>query len=251
MVPLALLCACKGPPPAPKELEELIGWMYTHVADEETADLEEGTVNLESWMGRHLDETLEGYTVDVLTPDQIESLGVGERDLDGLVGVAVGYEHITDLDEIAAGLMLDPTERSPDLYVDYSYDEIEGTKDCFEEGSCDWVDYTSYAYEHLGLDIYLTINSRLQFRRYDTEVGQALVYRYWTTENPTVTTELFALDQSYFLWAFVPHDGGYLSMQASWVVARVLADDLDSGWILNLWVDGMIKGAGELDETAH
>lgn len=247
LVPLVSLSACKGPDPAPTELEDLIGWMFAHHGDEDTALLGEGATNLAVWMDDHLDETLEGYEVEVLTDAQIDPLDVGKRALDGLTGAAVGYDHVIGLGDVAEGLMVDPTEAHPDLYIEFEMKMLEGSQECFASGTCDWVEYTSVALEQLPLGIELDISAQLQFRRFDTSEGEAIAYRYWTTEPPTVTTDLFSLDQSYFYWAFVPHDGTLRSMQASWVVARVLADDLDSDIVMNFWVDGMVRGAGELD----
>jgi hypothetical protein len=252
MVTTLLLVACKGPDPAPTELEDLIGYMFNHTDDEDEAALSEGAANLDVWMDDNLDATLEGYDVNVLTEEDVEALGVGHRDLDGLEGVAVGYQHTADLDQIATSLMTDPTELHPDLYVSFDADMIAGDKEEFAADDIDWVEYQQHAVEALGLGITLDITSHLQYRRFDTPNGPAIVYRYWTVETPTVTTNLFALDQSYFIWTFIPHeDGSIRSMQASWVVARVLDDDLDSNLVMNLWVDGMVRGAGDLDETAQ
>jgi hypothetical protein len=244
------LLGCETPDPAPTELEDLIGWMYGHLHDESEEPMSEGSVNLDAWTDDHLDETLEGYEVKVLTEEVISSLDVGERDLDGLQGVAVGYEHdpAVTVDDMAASIMRDPRETHPDMYQEYESVELDGTKDCFAAGDCSAVEYTSHAVQDLGFGIVLTIDAQVQARRYDTPLGQAFAYRFWTTDTPTVTTDLFSLDQSYFFWAFIPHDGELRSMQASWVVATVLSGDLDSDVVLQLWVQGMIKGAKELDE---
>ncbi len=243
-----LLGGCAAPETAPTELEDLIGWMFAHLDDDDPDAIVEGSTTLDGWMNDNLDQTLEGYEVTVLDDETIATLGVDERDLDGLQGVAVGYEHTKDLGELADAVMQDPEELHPDLYVEYDYEAIDGTKECFADGSCNRLEITCHALENLGMGIQLDISSQLQFRRYDTPDGPAFAYRYWTTEPPTVTTDLFSLDQSYFFWAFVPHGDVIRSMQASWVVVTVLADDLDSDIVLNLWVDGMIKGAKDLDE---
>ncbi|MBM4390191.1 MAG: hypothetical protein FJ090_03640 [Deltaproteobacteria bacterium] len=247
------LAACSVPDPAPTELEDLIGWMYGHLADDEPAALGEGSVNLDRWTDAHLDETLEGYQVDVLTDEIVATLGAGERDLEGLEGVAVGYEHAEhmDVDALARGVMVDPRETRPDMYLEYESEELEGTRECFGEGTCDWLEYTSHAVQDLGLGVLMTIDAQVQARRYDTPLGEAWAYRYWTTEPPELSTDLVALDQTYFFWAFVPHGDRVRSMQASWVVVQVLDADLDSDLVLHLWVKGMIDGAREIDEAGE
>lgn len=245
---LLMLVACAAPETAPTELEDLIGWMFGHLDEADEAAIVDGSTNLDVWMNDHLDQTLEGYEVKVLGDREIASLDIDKRDLDGLQGVAVGYEHTKRADELADAIMQDPKELHPDLYEEYDFEALDGTKECFADGSCSRLEITCHALENLGLGIQLDISSQLQFRRYETPDGPAFAYRYWTTEPPTVTTDLFTLDQSYFFWAFVPHGDVIRSMQASWVVVTVLADDLDSDVVLNLWVNGMVKGAKDLDD---
>ena len=250
LAPLFAL-GCDPPDPAPTELEDLIGWMYGHLHDESPDPIVDGSVNLDAWMDDQLDETLEGYEVEVLTNEVIASLEVGERDLSGLEGVAVGYEHAEgmDVDALARAIVIDPRETHPDMYLEYESEELEGSRACFGDGTCDWFEYTSHAVQDLGLGIHMTIDAQIQARRYDTPLGEAWAYRYWTTEPPELTTDLVALDQTYFFWAFVPHGERVRSMQASWVVVDVLDHDLDSDLVLHLWVKGMIDGARELDEA--
>ncbi len=68
------LTGCKRPPEAPQKLEDLCAFLFEHFDDEESGELEQGVANLEVWLDRHFEETLEGYEVESLTQSSVRSL---------------------------------------------------------------------------------------------------------------------------------------------------------------------------------
>ena len=86
------LTGCKRPPEAPQKLEDLCAFLFEHFDDEDPGELEQGVANLESWLGRHFEETLEGYEVESLAQSSVRSLSGPGVDLSDLIGVASAYD---------------------------------------------------------------------------------------------------------------------------------------------------------------
>jgi hypothetical protein len=246
--PLLLLAGCKAPPDAPEELNELVGYLFSHVPDEDPAPLAVGADNLDAWLDDRLDETLEGYAVDNLTEDSITALDVGDRDLTGLAGAAVGHESAFSNDALVDALIEDdPLEVFPDNYI--SFDRtFDGDEDCFVAQECDWLEAevrSSLAYP-LGLQV--ETHSTVQYRWVDTDLGSVYVERTWLLEPATVSLDFLEVDQQYFLRMMLPGDDGSLSIQATWVVARLTGDSVPEDVALNLVIGSMAKTADTLDD---
>ncbi|MDP2312338.1 MAG: hypothetical protein Q8P41_05490 [Pseudomonadota bacterium] len=244
---LPLLVGCKpAPPDAPEELNELVGYLYTNVPGEDPAPLEVGAVNLDVWLQERIDETLVGYTVDNLTPESIEALGEGERDLEELAGAAVGHVSVFPTEELVTALVVDdPMNIYPGTYVSFER-EFDGDPECFASGECDWLE----AEVHASFDYVLMqvqTHSRVQYRWIDSEVGRVYVERTWLREAAVVTSTFIEVDQQYYLRVVLPDGEGTRSIQATWVVAR-LVGDMPENAALNLLIDSMSKQAVKLDE---
>lgn len=243
------LLACSPPTPAPDRLEELLGFLFQRVPDEDTAELEDGAGKLASWMSGRVEETLEGYEIDPLTDEQLASAGFEDVAFD-LTGVSVGFEHAAGLEALVDALLVPPTERR-DNFTSYERQVNEGTEACFSDGSCDYLELETWAVKELGLGVVEDSHMRLQYRRLDTEHGPSVIYRAWAVEPPEWTTDLLSIDQSLFLWGFVPDGAGQLrSMQAGWVQATSLDSELDYDVVLQLWINGMVKAAEDLEAWA-
>ena len=249
-MPLPLLLACRSPDPAPTRIEELLGWMYTHAEDDDTDTLAEGFTNADAWLDQHFDETLQGYTVDALTAEQLAVVDAPDASAEGLRGVAVGYPYTVDADQVAHGFM---EWRENDLYGSEDEDSatlVSGDTACFADGSCDWVDLDVYLITDVGFGIQIETWMRYQYRRVPTDQGDILLMRVWSYQAPEITTDLFAIDQIYQIWMLLPSEDGFRSLQGEWVDARVLKDDLDIDVVMKIWVSGLIGNEEDLEETA-
>lgn len=240
------LLGCKAPPDAPDELNELVGYLYTNVPGEDPAPLEVGAVNLDVWLQDRIDETLEGYTVDNLTPESIEALGEGERDLEELAGAAVG--HVSELPTSAlvdAIVLEDPMQIYTGTYVAFDR-EFEGDPECFASGECDWLEAEVHAEFDYTL-MQVETHSRVQYRWIDTELGRVYAERTWLREAAVVTSTFVEVEQQYYLRVVLPDGEGSRSIQSTWVVAR-LVGDMPENAALNLLINSMAKQADTLDE---
>ncbi|MFZ5482284.1 MAG: hypothetical protein ACOZNI_36320 [Myxococcota bacterium] len=242
------LVACKGPPEAPQELDELVGYLYAHVPDDDPAALEAGAVNLDEWLIERIDETLEGYTVDNLDQETVDGLEDEERPLDDLAGAAVGHVSEFDVDElIEAQLLDDVDEIYPGTYVSYEREELTGTARCFVDHECDWYETEIWATQDF---TFLTVetNSRVQYRWVETPDGPAMIQRNWTRQPSTVSLDWLEVEQQYYLWMVLPEGGGSRNIQSMWVVAKLSGDEVDPDLALNMVIDSMQGLSADLDK---
>lgn len=240
-----MLAACARPPDAPEELNELVGYLYTNVAEEDPAPLQVGAINMDVWLDARIEETLEGYTVNNLTEEAISALGDGERDLEGLAGAAVGHtSELSPYDLAEAIVVDDPMDIYTGTYVEFER-TFEGDPDCFATGECDWLESEVHAsFDYVIMQV--QTHSRVQYRWVDTEVGQVYVERTWLRDPAIVTSELVEVDQQYYLRMILPEGSGARSLQATWVVARLIGD-MPENTALNLLINSMAKQAETLD----
>lgn len=250
LIPLVCLAAvaCKRPPDAPAELDELVGYLYAHMSEEDPAPLEVGSVNLDVWLDGHIEETLEGYVVENLSQDAVDLLDDRDRDLEGLVGAAVGHESAYSVEELAEAMVLDDqTEVFPNNYSLYERDFLSD-EDCFADRDCDWLEAdvaTTVSYAGL---ITVETKSRNQYRWVETDLGPAMIQRTWLREPAEVSLDFLEVDQQYYLCAFLPQEGGGTrSVLVTWIVAKMTGDSVPEDMALNLVIDSMAKLAADLD----
>lgn len=247
---LLLLVGCKPPPDAPEELNELVGYLYTNVPGEDPAPMEVGAGNLDVWLQDRIDETLEGYTVDNLTEESIVALGDGERDLTDLAGAAVGHVSPLSSRALVDAIVLDDPMDMFSSYVSFER-EFVGDEVCFAAGDCDWLEAEVHAsFDYILMQV--ETHSRVQYRWVDTEIGPVYAERTWLREQAVVTSDLIEVDQQYYLRVILPDGDGSRSIQATWVVAR-LVGDMPENAALTILIDSMSKQADTLDEyvAAH
>lgn len=236
---LPLMLACRGPDPAPDHIEQLLGWMFLHADDEDTTQFLEGTAKAQTWLDAHFDETLEGYVIDPLTVEQLDAVGAGDRDRSQIRGVALGYPYSADVDQVATELMARRVNAEADTGDQETCTLVEGDPDGFGARTCDWVVWDVDQVTDLGFGISLETWVRYQYRRLETEEGQALMLRAWSQQTPEITTDLFTVLQTYQMWLLLPHDGAWRSIQGEWVDARVGDSGLDMDFVMQVWINGL------------
>lgn len=247
LIILLLATGCKAPPDAPQELDELVGYMFANVANEDTAPLEAGSENLALWLDARLEDTLEGFTVNELTADGIESLEDGERSIEGVAGAAVGHESPFTVEELGiTQIFSNPTDVYPDTYEDYERD-YHTDEDCFRSGECDWLEFDTHATQKFALGLTVQTNSRVQFRWVESELGAGLVQRSWLHTPADVSLDFLKLHEQFYMWAFIPTENGSRSVQATWVVAELAGAPVPEAAALQMVVDSMRTTAETLD----
>lgn len=245
---VVVLVGCKRPPEAPQELDELVGYLFEHVETEDSAYLEVGAVNLDAWLDVRLDETIEGYQVNKLAAEGVTALGEGEKDLADLAGAAVGDESQHAVADLGVAIAVDdPTLMYPGTYL--SFDRVyEGDADCFVSGDCPFLQAETHGEMVYTLGLQVETHSMVQWRWVETEFGRGLVQRTWLREPATISLDFLSVEQQYYVWMFLPVEGGgSRSIQATWVVATLTGSAVPEGVALDLVISSMSKGAEDLD----
>lgn len=242
------LVACKHPDPAPEELDELVGFLYEHIPDEEPDALAEGIMNLHPWVTEHLDETLQGYKVDDLSEEVITSLGDGEVDGNDFAGSAVGHESDRPVEDWTQALILeDQVEVYKGSYTEFNRD-WDGNNKCFASRECLTMGAEVEAVSDYTL-IKIVSHSANQFRWVETETGPALIYRTWLLEPAGVTPEnIVSVERQYYLNVIFPTDAGTRTVQVTWAVAKLESIDTSEDFALQMLINGMAKNADKIDE---
>lgn len=238
-----LATGCKRAPEAPKELSELAGYLFEHMMDEDTAEVEAGVTNLHAWLQDHSEETLEGYKVSNLEESVINSVDPGrEHDLSSLAGASVGAIVAHKMTPVARALVLDEQEEVfPEQIVvhDRTYVTDEG---CFMPATCDSVTTDNYVESDFGI-IKTTTQSRTQFRWVEWEGGTALMQRAWLTDEADVDGALAGLidvkEQLYVGVIYDWGDGKVWRLGTTWVAAKVGGQDFEE-----MAVNNMINAMG-------
>lgn len=250
MLSLSLLGACRGPEPAPDQIEQLLGWMFQHADDDDTEAFLDGTAKAQAWLDGHFDATLEGYVIDPLTEEQLDAVGAGDRDRSQIRGVALGYPYTANVDQVAAEMMARRVNAVTDTADQEECTLVEGEPEGFSVGTCDWVVWDVDQVTDLGFGISLETWIRYQYRWLETEEGDALMLRAWSQQTPEITTDLFTVLQTYQLWLLLPEDGAWRSIQGEWVDARVGDSGLDMDFVMQVWINGLRDTEARLNEGA-
>lgn len=242
------LLGCEPPEQAPKELDDLVGFLFDHLRDEDTSLLAAGVTNLDAWLIEDIETTTDGYAVNNLDQQTIDSLEGVVAEIDGnLQGAAVGHESPHDAETIISTLLTTSSaEIYPKTYLS-SDREIFGDADCFLAGECDFLD----AHVANSLDYTLLtaeVASALEYRRVPFGQGDVILERDWLDETPALSVDWLRLDAQLFLRAFIPtEEGGSRQVAATWFVYTFLDADLDEAIALNIVIDSMSKQSTELD----
>ncbi|MDP6934594.1 MAG: hypothetical protein QGG40_16850 [Myxococcota bacterium] len=242
-----IVTGCKRPPDAPNDLDALCGYLYAHALDEDPAELEAGLDNLAAWLDTQLDETLEGYTVSNLDQDTVDNLDEQTRDLDGLVGAAVGSESLHSAEDLLLALSIeDPMEVFPDAYEIYERTYVTDS-DCFSDRSCDTLEVINYQTVNYPLGLQVTSESTGQYRWAEPSIGLSGIQRTWMNGPATVNVEWLDVEEQYYLNTFIPLGETTIRLQATWVIAEVSSSDVPENLALTTVVSTMQAWSEDLD----
>lgn len=247
---LVLLAGCKPPPEAPTELSELAGYLFEHFEDEDTRELEAGTLNLRNWLQSNLSDTLEGYTVDNLTASVIESVSPDrEHDLDKLGGASVGYVSENQVPILAKTLTMEEQEEVfSDNYAEH--DRVyETDKACFLPMDCDFLDTDNRTLATMPLGIEVRTHSRAQYRWVEfLDDKWAMLHRAWLVDAPEVNQEnVIDIHDQLYQGVVLPWEGGALRLGTTWIAADILGGVVPESTALNMMIDSMSAEGETLD----
>ena len=240
------LVACKGPPEAPQELDELCAYLYSHQNDEDPEPMVEGIANLSAWLELHSAEVAEGYTVQNLDQASLDELDDRERDATKILGGAIASTSPMPLEDMIVALITaDQAEVFPETYI--SFDRVfDEDPACFMSYECDRLEYENDTLTDLPLVGELASTSTSQDLWVDFEHGPAMMHRSWMHERSAAS--VLAIDQQYNIAVTIPRaDDTAWRLQAVWADVEVIGADIPASTMLNLLIDGL----GENDQTLY
>ncbi len=279
-----LLLACRPPPTAPVELEDLCNFLFREAGEDEEREelLREGLANLDAWLEQDIEATLEGYTVDNLDQDIVDGLGITgyqSEELQGLdtrvpywldgrgpstdrlVGAAVAFRHGHQVD----GLALATVWGDQQEVLSGDYDIYERTwkqdPDDFMAERIDRAEASSYSEADFG-PIQVTSRNRIQFRWVQTEDGPVLIHRSWLTEPAEVSWETISVRAQYLLAVSLPAPWapeGAVRLMATWIDAdygvniedyarnQMVKSMREQGEMIDAWLDAQFAAHGDVE----
>lgn len=214
---LAVAAGCKGPPDAPKELEQLASYLFDKTRDGTDEELAQGLVNLGVWLEDGHAEAAEGYRVSELSQSSVDALDQRRFDLEGLAGAAVasriGHRIQPVVDVVALG---DATRIYGDTYIEY-----ERTWDtngrCHVDRDCAWGEADIRSLADYGL-AKVESRYRSEYRWVETERGWAHLQRTWLLE-PIDVLGIETVSQ-FYLAVSLADSGRTQRLQASWAAIQ-------------------------------
>lgn len=222
LVAATLSLGCKPPPDAPAELEELTGYLFDHMTDEDDEALAEGLINLEEWLLKpgNYQSTLEGYTISKLSNEAVDRLDNKKRKAGALIGAAVASEHRHSMSELSlATVVLDQDVVFPDNYTEYQRTWSEGPA-CFPSKDCPLIDARSSSSSKWAGLVDVTTHNRGRARWVETDFGWFMMLRTYLWEPVDIDFGGIKLHGQYFIAVTFPNDdGGTVRLQATWMDA--------------------------------
>lgn len=238
------LTGCKRPPEAPQKLEDLCAFLFEHFDDEDPGELEQGVANLESWLGRHFEETLEGYEVESLAQSSVRSLSGPGVDLSDLIGVASAYDITHPFEDVVRILV----KHNP-ATIYSSYEAAERTYEtgtaCFLQENCDRLDYLQDAEAVYPLNLKADMTLGGQIRRVDLGDYRAMIQRTWF-ERAEFSLSWLNIEESYSLVVTLEDGENTRRLEAIWVITSFGEAPVPEALAMQLTLDTIQKSGGEL-----
>jgi len=241
-----VVSGCKPPPPAPEALEDLCAYLFEHMADEDDEALEEGLVNLENWLVDGLEKTQDGYNIENLSLDAIESTGE-TGDNTALVGASVASVSKHELDRQIQALVIDDQAAIfGDNYVvfDRSYETDES---CFPGRDCLHLEGTSYTESSWAGLLDVVSESTVEFRWVETPSGWMMIQRSYLNHPAEINWESVEVNAQYFLAVVLPCKGSSVRLQAMWIDAEYGVLPVGEDFALNQLVQSLQDASGMLE----
>jgi len=239
---------------APGELDELIHLFFGSVDQGDAGLVVAAGDNLVSWFETD-DAVTDGLAtgqVSDLTDEEIAELEhlLWEPDPEDAIGVYTLQVVGCSLEQMV-DVYIEPDQMAlfPDTYVGYDR-TFDSDPACFDDGSCDQLDYHSTNTTTLALDIPMTYEMYTRLKRYRggpaSGVGdEVLLARNVMPEPAVEDVDDAGYEQSYHIEAHVPWGGGRtLHLYALWNHGYIENTDPDAPF----WPEQYVTGLLDLDE---
>lgn len=251
---LLVLTGCKKVPEAPKEFNQLCGYLFEHQWDDDQEELGAGLDRMATWLDDKWDpdEQSDGFTVDKLSEEAMDALDDKNRSTKGQVGLSLPTISKHAVIESTYGLVsVDQDEVYPGTYSEYSRDYLSGP-DCFIDLSCDRMEAEEWMTSEFGFGLSSRSHSFNQYVWVEMSEGDAMVHRNWQVDPPDVSDLLPAVDEQTYLNIFIPKGkSGAWRVQAQWTVYdpdESVPEDTAKRLVVNFFEDSHDTLEAWLDE---
>ncbi len=235
-----LAVGCKRPPDAPNELNQLTGYLFVHGADDDHHELKAGFNNLRPWLENRLEDTTDGYTVNNLSQNEVNTLDACERDIRGLIGAAVGTVSEYQVEDFVDTLIVGPQMEVYDNYLSFRREPYRNDAKCFAEQECSQYFYDSFAKKKFPLGIQAKSSSRVQHQWIELDEGTAHISRSWLMLPIQATPDWVNVQQQFYLSVMMPWtDGQSIRLQAIWAVTEFANAPVPEAMALQIAIDEM------------
>jgi hypothetical protein len=237
---ILFLLACKVPPEAPQELDELTHYLYREWANEDPAVLQAGMANMATFLSEQdlngqlkvLDRSWELTSIAATDLHDVE--WPEERNPADTYGVALGYESVGRVDEHAA-LQLEPDQLPVEpsaVAYERNYPDMDDPS-CFSDRTCD-VLFTEneITRKNLLMSISFTLHKHMRWVALEDDsfgmISRAHVITPTVGEGGNATVW-----QTYSMDVWLPNDNGSDRFQVLWSEADVAgaSDNIQIGTI--------------------
>ena len=247
---LALSTGC-APPDAPARLEDLCGFLFDNMGEEDDEALVEGLTNLRAWLdqGENYALTQEGYSIYELEQEAVSDLDKRDRSTSDLIGAAVVNDHGHGVQKVVRALTVtDQMKVYEDNYEDYERN-FDRDPSCFLDKECLSIKANTRTDSKIaGADI--TTFNRLEFQWVDVDGTWVMMRRNWlkTPADATVLGTDIVLEAQYFLGVTMPWKGRTAYLIATWMDADYGALPVSDDFIKGEIVKTMRKEGEQLEE---
>lgn len=259
MLLAALLLACKAPPEAPKDLDQLASYLFEEHTNEDPEVLAVGLQNLRTWFETDFDpDDNDGYSLSVgLSQASVDALDASaayadpkakaSRDASPMGGAGAGTRHAYSFDGyIDALVTVDQDEVFPKTFEAWSRTWRLCDGDTFADRGCDLLESDEEQSSSFGLGFNSEGEAYNQYRWVELDDGSfAMTHRNWQLYPPDVSKDLMEVSDQYYLNVFVPSGGEVYRFQATWAV---FGDDVPEDLALKLTTDSMFTSSETLEE---
>lgn len=103
---LLSLMGCKKVDQAPKNIEEMMNFMFVHFDDEDPTELIQLRDNLQNFVGSHINSSEDGWQVNSISKADIEAAGIDTegKQLKGVVGAAASIPYTSSQADVARSI---------------------------------------------------------------------------------------------------------------------------------------------------
>ena len=235
-------------PDAPEDLDQLSSYLFLQMANPDPAYMKAGVDNLIDWMGENRDDLNEGYRIENLSQDAIDTTDLPPADLQNLVGAAVATDighSVTDT--LNTVLTVDPMVMSGDNF-NFNERTFIGDLDCFLAEECNSIAYNAHQENKLPLGIEVESKIYGEYMWVESDAGKVIAQRRWMLEPGIVNNDWLRVEQEFGLTLYLPSSDGMTFVDLDWIITMLGDLEVPEDFALTLAINSIQKGRLGIEE---